>query len=74
MKSAVNAPFDFRISHRFGEFNTGLDNFYGLDGPASITLSFDYSFDGPFPGGHRPQLRAKTVRWKPEIRAVSPNG
>ena len=23
---------DFRISHRFGTFNSGAENFYGLDG------------------------------------------
>ncbi|MCS7027679.1 MAG: DUF5777 family beta-barrel protein [Bacteroidia bacterium] len=34
---------DFRISHRFGEFNTGPYNFYGLDGPANIALHFEYS-------------------------------
>jgi hypothetical protein len=40
--------FDFRIAHRFGSFNTGANNWYGLDGPATIKLSFEYSFDGRF--------------------------
>jgi hypothetical protein len=34
---------DFRISHRFGDFSTGAYNFYGLDGPATLRLGFDYS-------------------------------
>lgn len=37
---------DFRISHRFGSFNSGWDNFFGLDGGASIRIGLDYSFDG----------------------------
>lgn len=34
---------DFRISHRFGEFNSGAYNLFGLDGPANIALHFEYS-------------------------------
>jgi hypothetical protein len=37
---------DFRISHRFGDITTGVHNFYGLDGPASLWLGLDYSYDG----------------------------
>lgn len=37
---------DFRIAHRFGNFNSGYQNFWGIDGPATIKLSFEYSFDG----------------------------
>lgn len=37
---------DFRIAHRFGPFNNGGYNFWGLDGPASIRLSLEYSYDG----------------------------
>jgi len=37
---------NFRIQHRFGDFSTGLYNFYGVDGPASIKLALDYSWDG----------------------------
>ncbi len=40
--------FDFRIAHRFGSLNSGANNFYGLDGPATLKLSFEYSFDGRF--------------------------
>jgi hypothetical protein len=39
---------DFRIAHRFGPFNSGYQNFWGIDGPATIKLSFEYSFDGRF--------------------------
>lgn len=34
---------DFRISHRFGDLSGGADNFWGLDGPATIRLGLDYS-------------------------------
>ena len=37
---------DFRIAHRFGPFNTGAYDFWGLDGGASIRLSLEYSYDG----------------------------
>jgi hypothetical protein len=40
--------FDFRIAHRFGNLNSGFTNWYGLDGPATLKLSFEYSFDGRF--------------------------
>lgn len=39
---------DFRISHRFGTMNGGVDNFWGLDGGASIRLGLEYSYDGRF--------------------------
>jgi len=39
---------DFRISHRFGDFNSGANNAFGLDGPACIRLGLEYSFDGRF--------------------------
>lgn len=37
---------DFRISHRFGTVNTGLENLWGIDGGASIRLGLEYSYDG----------------------------
>lgn len=37
---------DFRIAHRFGTFNQGAYNFWGIDGGASIRLSLEYSYDG----------------------------
>lgn len=33
---------DFRISHRFGDFNTGAYNAWGVDGGANIRLSLEY--------------------------------
>jgi hypothetical protein len=42
---------DFRISHRFGDFSTGAYNFYGLDGPATLRLGFDYSVTDRFTVG-----------------------
>lgn len=37
---------DFRISHRFGPVNSGIENFWGIDGGASIRLGLEYSYDG----------------------------
>lgn len=37
---------DYRIAHRFGPFNSGSYNFWGLDGGASIRMSLEYSYDG----------------------------
>jgi len=39
---------DFRISHRFGDFNSGLYNAWGIDGGANIRLSLEYCHDGRF--------------------------
>lgn len=33
---------DFRISHRFGDFNSGAYNAWGVDGGANIRLSLEY--------------------------------
>jgi len=37
---------DFRISHRFGDINTGTYNAWGIDGGANIRLGLEYSHDG----------------------------
>jgi hypothetical protein len=37
---------DFRIAHRFGPVNSGVEDFWGLDGGASIRLGLEYSYDG----------------------------
>ena len=37
---------DFRISHRFGLVNSGIYDFWGIDGSASIRLGLEYSYDG----------------------------
>ncbi|MEO0310722.1 MAG: hypothetical protein RIQ89_379 [Bacteroidota bacterium] len=42
---------DFRISHRFGTVNSGIDNLFGLDGGASIRLGLEYSYDGRLMAG-----------------------
>ncbi len=39
---------DFRISHRFGDFNSGAYNAWGTDGGANIRLALEYSHDGRF--------------------------
>ncbi|MBC7487464.1 MAG: hypothetical protein H7282_12000 [Cytophagaceae bacterium] len=39
---------DFRISHRFGDFSTGANNLWGLDGPATLRLGFDYAVTDRF--------------------------
>lgn len=36
---------DFRIAHRFGNFNTGAFNAWGIDGGANIRLALEYSHD-----------------------------
>lgn len=35
----------YRISHRFGPLNSGFYNLFGLDGPANISLAFDYGIN-----------------------------
>jgi hypothetical protein len=37
---------DFRISHRFGDINSGAYNAWGIDGGANIRLGLEYSPDG----------------------------
>jgi len=37
---------DFRISHRFGPLNSKAYNAWGIDGPANLMLSLEYSHDG----------------------------
>ena len=43
---AGKRSLDFRISHRFGAINGGLNEAFGLDGGASIRLGLEYSYDG----------------------------
>ena len=43
---------DFRISHRFGPVNSGAYNAWGIDGPANIRLSLEYSPDGQIGRAH----------------------
>jgi hypothetical protein len=37
---------EYRISHRFGDINSGGANAFGLDGGASIRMGLEYCFDG----------------------------
>jgi uncharacterized beta barrel domain-containing protein DUF5777 len=37
---------DFRIQHRFGALSSGANNAWGIDGPASLMLSLEYSHNG----------------------------
>ncbi|HEX7412782.1 MAG TPA: DUF5777 family beta-barrel protein [Bacteroidia bacterium] len=37
---------DFRIQHRFGGLSSGTINAWGIDGPATLMLSLEYSHDG----------------------------
>lgn len=46
LETVGKRTLDFRISHRFGDWNSGGYNMYGLDGPASIRLGLEYSYDG----------------------------
>jgi hypothetical protein len=65
---------DFNISHRFGEFNSGAQNLFGLDGPASIRIGFNYginsrlmatigrsSFEKLFDGGFKYRILRQTT-------------
>lgn len=42
---------DFRISHRFGNFSSGVANLWGIDGPAALHIGFDYSINDDFAVG-----------------------
>lgn len=42
---------EYRISHRFGTTNSGINNFFGMDGGASIRMGLDYSYDGRLEAG-----------------------
>lgn len=48
LESVGPRTLDFRISHRFGAINSKSYNAWGIDGPANIRLSLEYSFDGRF--------------------------
>lgn len=48
IESLGKRTLDFRISHRFGPWNSGGENLWGLDGPANIRLGLEYSPEGRF--------------------------
>ncbi len=41
IENVAKGVLDFKISHRFGAFNTGFNGFFGLDN-ANTSLGFDY--------------------------------
>ncbi len=43
-ENAAEGALDFRISHRFGAFNSGVNNLFGLD-EALIRLGFEYGIN-----------------------------
>lgn len=59
---------DFRISHRFGPLNTGANNAWGIDGPANLMLSLEYSHTGRWMVGISRCIENKTAeaffKWK----------
>ena len=52
---------DFRISHRFGPLNSGANNAWGIDGPANLMLSLEYSHDGRWMVGVSRCIENKTA-------------
>ena len=59
---------DFRISHRFGTLNSGAYNAWGIDGPANLMLSLEYSHDGRWMAGVMRSIQDKMgsafFKWK----------
>ena len=45
-ETAGRRSLDYRIQHRFGELNSGANNAWGIDGPANLYMSLEYSHDG----------------------------
>jgi LysM repeat protein len=52
---------DFRISHRFGPLNSGANNAWGIDGPANLMLSLEYSHTGRWMVGLSRCIENKTA-------------
>jgi len=59
---------DFRISHRFGPLNSKAYNAWGMDGPANLMLSLEYSHDGRWMAGVQrsifDKMGAAFFKWK----------
>lgn len=59
---------DFRIQHRFAPLSTGANNAWGIDGPASLMLSLEYSHDGRWMVGvsrsNVQKMSEGFVKWK----------
>ncbi len=52
VETLEKGSFDFRISHRLGDFKEPFYNFFGWDGPATIKIGFDYSITNNFTVGY----------------------
>lgn len=56
----TNRQLDFRVNHRFGELNSGYENFWGLDN-ALISLDFGYGINDWLMVGLRRSTYKKTI-------------
>jgi hypothetical protein len=61
---------EYRISHRFGTINSGMENFYGLDGGASIRMGLEYSHNGRLTFGIGRSNIQKTVDGYAKFRLI----
>jgi Membrane bound beta barrel domain (DUF5777) len=68
---------DFRILHRFGPVNQGIDQFFGLD-QASMRMGFDYGINNNFTIGIGRTTFKKEVdgflKYRPIRQATGPGG
>jgi len=59
---------DFRISHRFGALESKAYNAWGIDGPANLMISLEYSYDGKWMAGVQrsfyEKMGAAFFKWK----------
>jgi hypothetical protein len=59
---------DFRISHRFGALASKAYNAWGMDGPANLMISLEYSYDGRWMVGVQrsflEKMGAAFFKWK----------
>jgi len=68
VETLEKGSFDLRISHRLGDFKSGFYNFWGVDGPASIKIGFDYSLTDNLSIGYARNSNGKMweglVKWR----------
>lgn len=43
VETLTKGTLEVRIAHRFGSLSSGANNLWGLDGPATLNLHFDYA-------------------------------
>jgi hypothetical protein len=46
IESLGKRAWDLRLSHRFGDFKSGFNQFFGLDGGAPMKIAAEFSLDG----------------------------